>query len=342
MTYNDCLKQIIEKLSVFSREVELHNSLTFYDINKYAESFYAAFLNTLLDYNLKDLNCEHKNSSAIDLADKDRGICIQVTSEERREKYKETLQKYVDNKLYETYPELIILLIKKKTINHKDKEIKYKNHVFDVKKDLWDIDGEILRLLNSVDLERLQKVLKVTKDYIDSDRQEKKMTQVNNTFNLHNFSGLENANFGGTQTINYYNHNNYTFDQAKNLFNIGDYSQAKKILSNLIQFNQDDSETTLLYVLSLMAKTDLSRLSQAQVDTRFGYINKFLEYSLFKRLWLILYFEFYGRKHRLHCLKEKYEEIASSTDLTDNHENLKLFECLDVYSENAKKLIVGR
>src|SRR5690606_21525791 len=105
------LKNIVDYLATLVRQVELRNSINLYDINILAEDFYVGLLNYVYGFDLKNLNIVEKNASAIDLGDKKNKTAIQVTSDNSSTKIKETIRKFIENKLYEDYDTLYILIL---------------------------------------------------------------------------------------------------------------------------------------------------------------------------------------------------------------------------------------
>lgn len=105
------LKDIGSSLAKLKAEVEIFNSVNLYDINNFAEDFYAGLLNLIYGYNLKNLNILEKNTPAIDLGDEENRISIQVTSDNSSEKIKETISKFIKKKSYLKYDRLIILIL---------------------------------------------------------------------------------------------------------------------------------------------------------------------------------------------------------------------------------------
>ena len=84
--HGQLLSSISTQLSILSRNVEILNCISFYDINIMSENFYADLLNIIYGYQLKNLNKYEKNNAAIDLGDVKSKICIQVTSDNNSEK----------------------------------------------------------------------------------------------------------------------------------------------------------------------------------------------------------------------------------------------------------------
>lgn len=118
------LYEITRYLTTFLVQVKLENQSGHFDINKYAEGFLVPILNIVLRKEFQRLEFTQANYPAVDLRSKDKGICIQITSEKGFEKVKHTLSRFVANKLYES-SKLIHLIIHEEYETRKtDEEIK--------------------------------------------------------------------------------------------------------------------------------------------------------------------------------------------------------------------------
>ncbi|MGN9164985.1 SMEK domain-containing protein [Tissierellaceae bacterium HCP3S3_D8] len=150
------LKSICDNIALLSHQVEMRNAINLYDINIVAEDFYSGLLNSIYDYHLINLNTIEKNAAAIDLADKDAKISVQVTSDNSSIKIKDTIDKFIDNKYYETYNRLIILILTRKK---KYTTIFDTKSLFDFDKDSDIIDcGDLIKEVKKKktgDLERI-------------------------------------------------------------------------------------------------------------------------------------------------------------------------------------------
>lgn len=102
------LNEIKELLVTFSRYIELENSNGEFGINKTAENIIAGLLNIVFECRLKNMNEKCSNYPAIDLADLDRKIVFQVTSENARKKILKTLDTFKSRELYLQYDKLYI------------------------------------------------------------------------------------------------------------------------------------------------------------------------------------------------------------------------------------------
>lgn len=108
------LKVITDALGTLSYQVDYRNTINLYDINIISEDFFKSLLNKIFGYNLVNLNIIEKNASAIDLGDRIKKIAIQVTSDNTSTKIKNTIEKFIEYKLYDYYDTLIILIITRK------------------------------------------------------------------------------------------------------------------------------------------------------------------------------------------------------------------------------------
>ena len=156
MTQRDnSLRTIIRWLSFLRTQVELSNSLNLQDINVVAENFFRDFLNLLYGYELKNANRDKQNTPAIDLFDDERGIVIQVTSDNSAEKIHKTINGFNEGLLYNTYNRLIMLIITTKQDFPKAKFKNVGNALFSKEHDIIDV-ASILKDIEDLDPEKLQ------------------------------------------------------------------------------------------------------------------------------------------------------------------------------------------
>ncbi|WP_272572304.1 MULTISPECIES: SMEK domain-containing protein [unclassified Providencia] len=118
----ELLKKISEFLTIFENSVTHQNSIGFTDINKSAETLFISILNKVYGYNLRDMNILESNYPAIDLADYGKKVCIQVTSENSREKIKKTIKKFNELSLGNNFSQLVFFIISndKRVLNISD------------------------------------------------------------------------------------------------------------------------------------------------------------------------------------------------------------------------------
>lgn len=147
-------KGIARCLATLSIYVKNLNTIHYFDINTTAEDFFKEFLNKIFGYNLININIVDMNSCAIDLADKDKKIAIQVTSDKSSDKIKYTIKKFIEKKLYEEYNQLYVLVITEKQKNYTiefDTEGKFqfsKDNIID--------NTDIMKKINEFEVDKLE------------------------------------------------------------------------------------------------------------------------------------------------------------------------------------------
>jgi hypothetical protein len=96
------LYEITRYLTAFVVQVKLENQSGRFDINKHAERFLVPIFNELFSKTFERLEYSKANYPAVDLRSIDKTISIQVTSETGFDKIRETLSRFISNKLYES------------------------------------------------------------------------------------------------------------------------------------------------------------------------------------------------------------------------------------------------
>ena len=146
-----------EQLLHWEREVKLDNQRGLTDINKAAENFYRGLLNIILDAELINMNLMKMDFPAVDLAERNGGLCVQVTSSEGRDKINHTLREFFGHDLHKTYNRLIVVIIGTKPKYHKDPFPTKDGFVLDRDSDIWDTAG-LLQQIEGLDGDRLKRV----------------------------------------------------------------------------------------------------------------------------------------------------------------------------------------
>jgi len=156
-------QNVVMKLSVLRFMVKSLSKRGKTDLNRDCESFFAKVLNHVYGYDLKNVNEESLNEAAIDLADKDRKLCIQVTATSDAGKIKKTIETFNKHELYKKYTELRFLMLvdKKKYATTFETGDHFK---FDHKTHVQDID-DVLAKAEGLNLERL----KALSDLVDEE-----------------------------------------------------------------------------------------------------------------------------------------------------------------------------
>jgi hypothetical protein len=172
--------KINDYLARYRLFVEQENRANRYNINIRAESFFIPILSILFECNdLNNLNIEGKNYPGIDLADDEKRIAIQITSETKSSKVIHSLEKFLtsEHELYKKYDRLIVFMLREKQnqyssnkIKTKIEAIKKRNKKFDfnVEKDIVDV-LVISSKINDFSAEIKEKILFLLKSEIDGD-----------------------------------------------------------------------------------------------------------------------------------------------------------------------------
>lgn len=150
------LKNVAESLALLSKQVELLNAVNLYDINIIAEDFFTGLLNLIFDYKLKNANVVEKNAQAIDLIDEENKISIQVTSDNSSTKIKHTIHEYIDNKAYEKYDRLIVLILTSKKKYSKTFDTN-NTFIFDKGSDILDVK-DLIKFIRGLQIEKIRKI----------------------------------------------------------------------------------------------------------------------------------------------------------------------------------------
>ncbi len=156
------IKNIISHFAVLKEEVKLRSKVNLQDINVHGEQFYKILLNDIFGYELQNMNIVEQNAAVIDLGDKTNKIAIQVTSNNTKDKIRETVAAFNKKKLYKQYDELKIFIIKDKI--KRDDIIEYDEFSFDMNDDVIDVDFILKKILDIDDLKRLEKIEKWLSD----------------------------------------------------------------------------------------------------------------------------------------------------------------------------------
>lgn len=157
----DLLREISEKLTWIQTNIKCRNAINRMDDNLGMEDLYCGILNIIFaDYKLQNANHDKMNYPAIDLADEENGLAVQITSTCTRKKLAHTLEEFFKHNLDQTFSRLIIMLIGEK---QQYKPFETKNGFrFDQREDIWD-NGKLMQKIAELSLGRLKQL----KEYLD-------------------------------------------------------------------------------------------------------------------------------------------------------------------------------
>lgn len=147
-------EDVIMYLSVLRYIFKSRSKKGYFDLNKKAETFFRDVLNIVYDWRLKDLNKIQSNYPAIDLADDEELVCVQVTAESGSAKINKTLVKFFDKKFDSKYVRIMFMIITEKKAYSKDFSVP-SSFVFNKSSDIKDID-DLLDDVEALSLDRLK------------------------------------------------------------------------------------------------------------------------------------------------------------------------------------------
>jgi hypothetical protein len=103
------IKTIAHEFAVWETKLANLNALNFTDANVVSEYTIAAILNLIFGYQLRQN--KQSNQPAIDLSDNENRIAFQITVTKSAHKIKQTVEKFITNKLYQSYDQLFVLIL---------------------------------------------------------------------------------------------------------------------------------------------------------------------------------------------------------------------------------------
>ena len=135
--------RINELMSRFVAQVKGAKAMRRTDINRVSEDVLIPLFAEVYGHtDLRNLNVsEGPNFPAIDLGDEKTRTAYQITSRFRSEKIKDTIEKFVDHKLYEKYDHLVIYILTEKPETYHGRgldDIIQDKFSFDKEKDILD------------------------------------------------------------------------------------------------------------------------------------------------------------------------------------------------------------
>lgn len=153
------IKTISTEFAKWQVEIENLNSLNLYDANLFSENSICDILNSIFDYELKNINSISKNHPAIDLVDYKNKIAVQVTSTKSSLKIQSTIDKFFGNNFEEKFDELLIVILGKKQKNYSNIKV-VKEYNFDETKHILDFK-DLLRIINILPTNRIENIAKL-------------------------------------------------------------------------------------------------------------------------------------------------------------------------------------
>ena len=152
-------------MSIFADQVQGAVAMNQTDFNKVSEDVLIPLFSEVYNYRkLRNLNTtEGANFPAIDLADDVAGVGIQVTSEKKLEKVKETLRIFIEHGLYQKYGRLIIYVLTEKQRSYSRdacSKVVQGRFDFDPDRDILD-KHDVLKEVGGLPLDRTRKIQEI-------------------------------------------------------------------------------------------------------------------------------------------------------------------------------------
>lgn len=146
--------EIRKRLAYLTSFIKLSGLASLYDSHIVSEFFFKDFLNLIFGYSLENKNTEQKNNIATDLVDIKNKIAVQVTAETSKDKVRDTIKKFEENKLNLTFSSLILLILVDKKTAHASLPETQDNYVFR-RLDISDIFNKIRQIPN---IDKIQEI----------------------------------------------------------------------------------------------------------------------------------------------------------------------------------------
>lgn len=155
-------KKIADKLAYLESMIKRYGDMSLYEENLAMEDVICNLLNLAYGYELENLNKKVANYPAVDLGDVKRGIAVQVTSNNGRDKIESTLKTFDRNELGAVYHRVIIFVLgsRKKF----QKAFPCQGAVFLPERDLMDF-GTLLKRIEMCELDTLMAIY----DYLEQE-----------------------------------------------------------------------------------------------------------------------------------------------------------------------------
>jgi len=144
-------KDIADQLNTLAAMVKTHSRAGLGDANHIAETIIEILFNKLFGWNLVNLNTEQTSYPAVDLADDNQRVAIQVTCQDDPSKIKKTIINAGKYNLADKYNRLIIFFLLPKKPNYE-----FSQPSNGLKIEVWDI-ADLLKIMLELDLTVLER-----------------------------------------------------------------------------------------------------------------------------------------------------------------------------------------
>lgn len=157
------LSEITHYLATLTTQISLSAASGLLDLNILSEDFIRDFFNKIYKLNLENINIvERENFPAIDLGDKSKKVAIQVTSDGASAKVKKTLGKFIENKLYDDFENLRIVILNMRKPNYTTNFETNGNFVFNQHQDIISLE-EVVKDIRNLSVEQIKDISELCK-----------------------------------------------------------------------------------------------------------------------------------------------------------------------------------
>jgi hypothetical protein len=233
------IKRICDNLAFLSKGTAIKNAIGLFDSNRNAQDFFAKLFSLIFKYdNLKELDKLNDivNYPAIDLGDEKARISFQITNQKDSQKIKDTINKFIDHKLYEKYDRLVVFIIGEKanyTTTFDTKNL----FSFDKEKDIWD-DNFLFKEINKLDIYKLEEI----SNFLEENLLEYKFPENLYPEDIKNCIKILKRDFGGTNlstVLNIQRGGSDFIENIKNPVNNLSWEFFKEKIEVHIKYNYD-------------------------------------------------------------------------------------------------------
>ena len=167
--------RIYELMSIFVAGIKSANAMNMRDINLVSENVLIPLFSEIYDHSdLKNMNVyESINFPGIDLGDEEKRMAYQITATPNSEKIKDTLEKFINHKLYDKFDQLIIYILTEKQKTYRAEgfqKIIQGKFSFDIKNDIRD-HQDLLKEISGFSLERSRRVEKILEQHFGKEKE---------------------------------------------------------------------------------------------------------------------------------------------------------------------------
>ena len=269
---------IADNLAFLSKSTALNNKIGLFDNNRVAQEFFATLFELVFGYdNLKELDKLHGvgNHPAIDLGDNNAKIAFQITTASNSGKIKDTINKFIEHKLYKTYTRLVIFIIGEKQKTYQVTFDTKSKFIFNKEKDIWD-DNYLIKEIDKIKDNSLLENIQI---FLEENLSEFKFPESLTDADIKKCIQILKRDFGSSKTMeNNLKRSNENFMEEKNRINNISWQFFKEKIRSHLGYNKMILDF-LQNEINKKSRNDYLEVSQA---IQLFYQNSASKYSSFE------------------------------------------------------------